>query len=204
MGTRGCGRVWHGRIPLGLNRLSRGTGRAIEVRRHSVRDPGEEGLSEAGRRLAGWVGRTSGPFDWVVSSPRRRAVETALGVARAPDETREIWAELGAEVSEAIDWPAPFERYRRAVREAPAVRRKAEELTAETDRILKRLPDEGIALVVTHGGFPELLTAAHLPGRSLPTPEGPVRCLDGVRIRFGHATGPKVEILRVPETMTRL
>ncbi len=57
--------------------------RRLEVRRHAPRDPDEDRLSSDGELLAEEIGRTlEGPYALLVTSPARRAAETAAWFLR--------------------------------------------------------------------------------------------------------------------------
>ena len=122
-------------------------------------------------------------------------------MTRQPVESREIWADLGD--AEAL-WPSPFAEYRRALAGVPAVRRVADRLADEVDGLLQGLDDGDRALVVTHGGFPELIAARLGPNPTFEDLGGPCRCLEGVLLEFGDSPKACVEALRVPPERTRL
>ena len=57
--------------------------RTLELRRHAIRDPREDRLSEEGRAQAEDIGRTGGhTYAVVFVSPARRAAETAAWILR--------------------------------------------------------------------------------------------------------------------------
>lgn len=131
--------------------------KSVEFRRHSVRDKPSVHLSPTGVAVAREVGRESRPFQLVVSRPVARAVETAELMGFPADFTRAIWGDLG---NGAIPWPLSFSGYGRLL--------AAKGLTEESDArlhlgilgLVELLGDEGAVLVVTHGGFPELVAAS--------------------------------------------
>jgi Histidine phosphatase superfamily (branch 1) len=175
----------------------------VEIRRHSVRDSPAEGLSPRGRALAEYVGERTGPFREVITSPRLRAVETAIGMHFPPTSTRESWAELGAEVSEEIDWPAPFVRYAALLGSATRSAGRARELGAETRAVAEHLGPGESALIVTHGGLPELTAVGLFPETEYSAWGDALRCLEGVSIQFERARPVSARVLRVPDEMTR-
>lgn len=143
--------------------------KCVEVFRHSKRGDGK-GLSEEGRALARRARALLAPhYDLCVSSPKERARETmeALGFERYEiDEAFTAvnpWEPFDAEVMKlakergmiplAACWEIP---------EALSyLKLQGETFLAAIKRIARKLPEEGRALVVSHGG---ILEAAALLG----------------------------------------
>ena len=68
----------------------------IEHRRHSMRTfPGGVHLTQSGVDLARKVGNTMDHFDYVITSPKERAFETAIAMGFAVNETHEALANYG-------------------------------------------------------------------------------------------------------------
>ena len=178
--------------------------RTIEIRRHSLRDRPEEHLSSAGRELARQVGRDAGPFGRVFSSPSPRAVETANEMGFLDPELRREWEELGPEINAEVGWPSPFQRYAPPLLSESAARGKARMLLSDLEEMLRSLPDPGRGLVVTHGGFPELIAVALFPWSDHVTWGGPLRCMEGVRISYEGQRPEECVILRLSPAVTRL
>lgn len=142
----------------------------VDVFRHSKRGEGK-GLSETGRELARRARvLLSPPYDLCVSSPKERARETmeAFGIERL-------------EVDEAFTAVNPWEPFEAGISslakergitplaacwEIPEalsyLRLQGETFLGAIKRIARKLPEEGRALVVSHGG---ILEAAALIGR---------------------------------------
>jgi broad specificity phosphatase PhoE len=174
----------------------------VEIRRHSLRDRPAEELSAAGRALAQEVGMTRGPFRRVVSSVSRRAAETAEAMVGHPPQLQTpLWFDLG---DGEIPWPLSFAGYGRQVRENPVARALARQLGESVEQILSGLNEEEQALVATHGGFPELVSAHWATSRQLEELGAPCRCMEGVLLRFDHDRFAGAEALRVPESRTRM
>ncbi|MCI4373253.1 MAG: histidine phosphatase family protein [Thermoplasmata archaeon] len=139
--------------------------RSLIHRRHSLRAPGDVHLSSEGLALAREVGRTSGPFDRVVTSPKPRAVETAIAMGYSVDAE---WEELGSmadPVGRFLEREAPstfgeFVRWATTVHE---VRAAAEALARRWGNELDRLPEGGRMLLVSHAGVVELGAAGAVP-----------------------------------------
>ena len=172
--------------------------RVLEVRRHAMRNKPGEHLSREGIALARLVGTTTGPFDVVVTSPSPRAVETAVAMGFAVDETWQVLCELDDDVFSESGWPAPFaalhEMARRGRHSAAFAATQARVWRAVVDK----LKEGEHALIVTHGLFVELGAVASLPQASHADWGGPIGYCEGVRFTFEAGTLCRGEILRVP------
>ena len=176
----------------------------VELRRHSLRDPPDEELSAAGRSLAESVGRGVGPFGLIVSSPVRRAVETAQAMGYPSPRIDPKWGLAGGDEALKQAWPLSFSAMRELVDRRESTHRLGTSLLRSVEQMLAAVPRVGGILVVTHGGLPEVLTVAALP-RSDPRPwGGALRCMEGVRLRFDGTIPRSAEILRVSDELTRI
>jgi hypothetical protein len=175
--------------------------RFLEVRRHSVRDLPNEHLSEAGRRLAKDVGRTRGPFQIVVSSPAPRAQETALAMGFPPTKVDQLWYELG---DGSLPWPLSFSEMREQFDQNPRASNIAARFWAAGRAILTRVPEMGSALIVAHGGVPELLAASRFGTAILAGLGAPCKCMEGIYLSLEGKAVVAVTTLRVPEARTRI
>lgn len=172
----------------------------LEFRRHGERGAGK-GLTGKGWRAAEAVGRTlESPYQLVLSSPKRRCVETAraFGFVHFLQDTRLAPFDL-----EPLE---PFARKIRKVRKAGSgvswveaaltvpesravLHRLAHERLRELEVVLHFLPEGGKALLVTHGDLMEaiaLLGATRYEWEPLGAPfghtEGFELAFDGGRI----------------------
>jgi broad specificity phosphatase PhoE len=178
----------------------------VEVFRHSKRGDGK-GLSEEGRELSRRARSLLAPaYDLSVSSPKERARETmeAFGFERYEvDEAFTAlnpWEPFDAEVSKlAVDrgiiplaacWEIP---------EALSyLKLQGTTFLAAVKRIARKLPEEGRALVISHGG---ILEAAALHGCAhydLAELGGEIGFCEGVvfKIDGEHLVG--IEVRRLP------
>jgi broad specificity phosphatase PhoE len=140
--------------------------RSLVVRRHSLRSQGDEHLSAAGVALARQVGGRSGTFHRVVTSPKARALETAVAMGFTVDATRDELGSLPESVGRFLDREAPvtFEEYVRWVGQASELRQAAEVLASCWSEELARVPDGGRLLMISHAGLIELGTVGAAPG----------------------------------------
>jgi broad specificity phosphatase PhoE len=177
----------------------------VDVFRHSKRGEGK-GLSEQGLALARRARVLLAPrYDLVVSSPKQRARETceALGFERYEvDEAFTAvnpWEPFDAEIAKlakergmiplAACWEIP---------EALSyLRLQGETFLAAVRRVARKLPDEGRALVVSHGG---VLEAAALHGCAryeLPELGGEISFCEGVVFQIEGDTLAGIEVKRL-------
>jgi broad specificity phosphatase PhoE len=171
--------------------------RFLEVRRHTIRAKPGQHLSQAGVTLARRVGNGIGPFNRVITSTAPRAFETALAMGFAVDEQLEPLSRMGEAVESEIDWPASFARIAQAISQSRAAAQFAREQAELWHTIAAALPDEGRALIVTHGGIVELGAVACLPAADHAAWGPACECCEGVRLAFDGAQFIGAEILRV-------
>ena len=175
--------------------------KAVEIRRHSVRERPAEHLSKRGRELAAEVGKTRGPFRVVLSSTSPRAIETAEAMGCPPQAKSALWFDFG---EGAIPWPLTFAEYGGQVETNPVARILARKLAGSVREILPRLEEGQQALIVTHGGFPELATTNWSLSPEMVRLGPPCKCMEGVLLRFQEDEYAGADALRVPESSTRL
>jgi broad specificity phosphatase PhoE len=179
----------------------------VEVFRHSKRSGGK-GLSEEGRELARRA-RTllASHYDLCVSSPKERARETleVFGFERYEvDEAFSAinpWEPFDAEVTKlakergiiplAACWEIP--------EALNYLRLQGETFLGAVKRIARKLPEEGRALVISHGG---ILEAAALHGCAryeLAEIGGEIGFCEGVVFKLDGDTLAGVGVKRLPK-----
>jgi broad specificity phosphatase PhoE len=133
--------------------------RALELRRHSIRDPDQDALSEEGRILALHVGKDlPGGYAAIYTSPARRAAETVAWLLRGLGQ--QLPQDHG--VSEGLGSPVE-DRWRAAAKAAGSgridlvkeqdselVEQESRRLGAAARELLAPLPVDGRALGVGH------------------------------------------------------
>ncbi len=177
----------------------------VEVLRHSKRGDGK-GLSEEGRELARRGRVLLAPhYDLHVSSPKERARETleALGFDRYEvDEAFTAvnpWEPFDAEVSKLAKEHGMIPL--RACWEHPEalnyLRLQGETFLAAVKRVARKLPEDGRALVVSHGG---ILEAAALHGCAryhLDEIDGEIGFCEGVVFKLDGESLSGIEVKRL-------
>lgn len=177
----------------------------VEVFRHSKRGEGK-GLSEEGRGLARRArALLATHYDLCISSPKERASETleALGFERYDiDEAFTAvnpWEPFDTQVTKlaqargiiplAACWEIP---------EALAyLRMQGETFLAALRRVSRRLPEEGRALVVSHGGILEAAALLGCPRYHLDEIGGEIGFCEGVTFKFESENLAGVEAKRL-------
>jgi broad specificity phosphatase PhoE len=134
--------------------------RWLEVRRHSLtkKGPGRgrgSHLSADGVALARAVGAQLGPVAYVVTSDAPRAVETAIAMGLAVDDTVAMpsgYVPGQVAFHEQWRWPQPWVRYAELLADGGELAAVALAHRAIWMDALRQVPDGGVALVVGHGG----------------------------------------------------
>ncbi|SEH01489.1 Broad specificity phosphatase PhoE [Nonomuraea solani] len=178
--------------------------RVLEVRRHSLTKKGAargrgSHLSAEGVALARAIGQSAGPFERVVASSVPRAVETAVAMGFAVDDTVDMPSGyVPGEIPRHAqwEWEEPYRRLAEIVQAGGAAAEVAEahrEIWAET---VGGVAEGGSALLVGHGGAIELALVACLPGAAHDTWGTPFAHGDGVRLGFAGGRFVHAEFLR--------
>lgn len=180
----------------------------VEVFRHSKRGEGK-GLSEQGWELARRARALLAPhYDLCVSSPKQRARETleAFGFDRYEvDEAFTAvnpWEPFDAQVSKlakergiiplAACWEIP---------EALSyLKLRGETLLTAIKRMARKLPEEGRALIVSHGGILEAAALHGCPRYHLSELGGEIGFCEGVAFKVDGDKLSGVEVKRLPKS----
>jgi len=181
--------------------------RWLEVRRHSLtdkdtaRDRGSA-LSAEGVVLARRVGEALGPFAYVVTSTSPRAIETAVAMGFAVDDTVELPSGYVAgevEHHEQWRWPRPYRTYAELLARPSGIATVAEAHRRIWKRVVEAVPDgAAAALVVGHGGGIEPALVACLPDADHESWGAPLGHCDGARLGFDRGRFLSVQFRRAP------
>lgn len=169
----------------------------IEVRRHSIRDRLSQDLSEQGRALARFIAEEIGPFQRVVTSRIPRAFQTAVAMGFNVDEQLDLLNTYGDAVEAEIPWPASFNEYTLPVLRGGASTRYAERLVEFYTQLAQSLPEDGRALVITHGGVVEIGAVACFPSGDHAAWGEYIECCEGVRMFWDAGKCLVVEVIRI-------
>lgn len=182
--------------------------RWLDVRRHSLTKKGAmrgrgSHLSADGIALARSIGCGVGPYERVVTSSIPRAVETAVAMGFAVDDTMEMPSGyVSGEIPRHAqwDWTAPYQQIADIIRKSHVVAAVAETHRAIWADTVDGVAEGGSALLIGHGGAIELALVACLPDASHNTWGTPFAHCDGVRLGFTDGDFVSVEFHRAPQS----
>ncbi|WP_188196173.1 histidine phosphatase family protein [Nonomuraea sp. SYSU D8015] len=180
--------------------------RWLDVRRHSLTKKGVargrgSHLSAEGVALARALGSEARPYERAVTSSSPRAVETAVAMGFAVDDTVEMPSGYvpGEFPRHAQwDWAEPYRRLAEVVREgrdAAAVAEVLRVMWADADAV-GGVAEGGSALLVGHGGAIELALVACFPDAAHASWGAPFAHGDGVRLGFAGGRFVSAEFRR--------
>jgi broad specificity phosphatase PhoE len=173
--------------------------RILEIRRHTQRHVPQPHLSQLGVDLARCAGEGLGKFDRVITSTIPRAFETALAMGYAVDEQIQQLGMMSDEVTAAIQWNAGFTAWLKAAQHSPVVAQYAQAMADVLRSIVRTLPDDGRALVISHGGIVEACVIGCVPVGTHFADDAPCGYCEGVRLTFDDDTVVNFEKLRVEQ-----
>jgi len=182
--------------------------KVVEIRRHSIRGS-DDTLSEEGRQLARKAGSTlEGKYLYCYTSPKKRAIQTLEEFGYAIFKVDERFGPLPGEKIRPFEDRAKkiVENQKLTLLEAffeirelhPILEGKGRELIEAARRICRELPDDGRALVVSHGGAIEPAALLAL-GKdfSLNVLGGELRECEGVRFFVEGDSVKRVDVIRL-------
>ena len=171
--------------------------KTIEIRRHSIRTPPNDHLSQEGVTLARLVGQNLGPFDRVITSTLSRAFETAIAMGFAVDEQAGLLSSNGADVETMLPVPQRFEAYGKAFRHGSAVTVYGKKVAKFYSEVENFLADGRSALVVCHSGVIEISAVSCLPDADHSALGDSLNFCEGVRLSWENGKCVNVEVLRL-------
>ena len=182
--------------------------RWLEVRRHSLTKQGAargrgSHLSAEGVKLARLVGDPLGPYATVVTAASSRAIETALAMGFAVDDTVELpsgYVPGEVEHHDQWRWPQPYRTYAELVGRGLGLASVAEAHRRIWTAVVQAVPDGAAALVIAHGGGIEPGLVACLPNADHDTWGEPFGHCDGARLGFDQGRLTEIQIRRAPAT----
>ncbi len=173
--------------------------RTLEIRRHSHRNVPLPHLSQLGVDLARHAGEGLGHFDRVVTSTIPRAFETAIAMGYAVDEQIEQLGLMSDAVTEAIQWNAGFTAWAKAAQDSAAVARYAQLMADVLRSIVRTLPEEGRALIISHGGIVEACIVGCVPAGTHFADDAACGYCEGARLTFSEEVVTHFEMLRIEQ-----
>lgn len=171
--------------------------RTLEIRRHSMRNIPDQHLSPAGIDLAKRVGATLGKFDRVITSTLPRAFETAVAMGYLVDEQLPELNTSSDAIEAEINWDAGFEAWAQVMKKGGMAFYFGQTQATLWRSSAEALPENGRALIITHGGFMEAGTSGLFPEDVVAELGMFCSYCEGVRVTFDGEAASKVEVLRV-------
>lgn len=180
--------------------------RWLEVRRHSLTKKGlargrGSHLSAQGVALARAVGAELGPIAYVLTSAAPRAVETAIAMGLAVDDTVDLpsgYVPGEVEFHQQWTWAQPYARYAELISRGGGLAGVAKTHRAVWVGAVEQVDEGGVALFVGHGGGIEPALVACLPGADHQRWNGLFGHCDGARLGFADGEFVGVEFRRAP------
>jgi len=171
----------------------------IEHRRHSIRVKPSKHISQEGVNLARKVGEELGDFDRVFSSTAPRAIETAVAMGYAVDDTFEMISQTPEKLGQEIEWGIDFQGYLEAYQKGGVVAEYAGELADFLKSLVEELPEDAKILVISHGGLLELSVIGCFPEEDYVSWGKPLDCCEGVRMFIDEGKYHNIDLLRENE-----
>lgn len=173
--------------------------RTLEIRRHTHRNVPQPHLSQIGVDLARRAGEGLGRFDRVVTSTIPRAFETAIAMGYAVDEQIEPLGMMSDAVTAMIQWNAGYTAWLKAAQSSPVVAQYTGMLAELLRSIMRVLPEEGRALVISHGGIVEAGVVGCVPAATRFADDAACGYCEGARLTFNGDVVVNIEMLRVEQ-----
>jgi broad specificity phosphatase PhoE len=186
----------------------------LEIRRHSLTKKGPSrgtgsSLSQEGVELARAIGAGLQHFDHVATSDIPRSAETAIAMGFSVTELiadlcpsdPDLYIEVGHH--ERWGWDHPFQRFAELVARSSQTARLGQMQVDTWQSVLEKLPDNGRALIISHGRVIESGFVTLFPNADFRQWGSPFRHCEGARIRAETSGVFSFELLRVDEE-TRL
>jgi broad specificity phosphatase PhoE len=162
-----------------------------------MRNIPDQHLSPAGIDLAKRVGAGLGKFDRVITSTLPRAFETALAMGYLVDKQLPELNTSSDAVEAEVQWDAGFAEWARVMKKGGMAFNFAQTQAALWRSIAVTLPENGRALIITHGGFMEAGVSGLFTEEVVAELGMFCSYCEGVRLTFEGDTAKSVEVLRV-------
>lgn len=159
----------------------------LEHFRHAVRTKPSPHLNEIGVKTARKLGEKYGPYDLVISSPKWRAVETAVAMGFPVHETVDFFEDIPEKVNDLVPYDAGFKAFYDGLISNTEIQKYVARMKKEIQTLLEKLPKDGKLLITSHGGVVEWSSMAFIADEASRWGESLDKC-EGVRLEF-HSSG---------------
>src|SRR5215469_1847022 len=184
--------------------------RWVEVRRHSLTKKGPargrgSDLSPQGVALARVIGAQLGAVAYLATSRAPRAIETAIAMGFAVDETLDlptgyVLGEVGHH--DQWSWQHPYVTYAGLIQQGQGTAAIAKAHSVAWTSAAAGLADGEVALIISHGGAIEPALVACLPDADHASWGAPFAHCDGARLAFRKGQFVSVDFRRAPALPT--
>ncbi|MBL1420024.1 MAG: phosphoglycerate mutase family protein [Alphaproteobacteria bacterium] len=172
--------------------------KTLEVRRHTMRAKPNLHISPEGIALTKTVAISQSKFDYVVTSDLERAIQTAEAMGQKVNHTEHDLGFLPKTIYNHVGWPVALEHVAQSMSD-PATNAYAQNQLAMWQNIITQTPQNGHALIITHGLIIELAMVACMPNAMHKDWGQAIGYCEGIRLTFDDNKFTKSEILRVPK-----
>ncbi len=158
----------------------------IQHCRHSIYSIPYPHLNQQGVDLARKVGNDLGPFNLVITSSKPRAFETAIAMGFAVDQTLKEFSGISSTVDQEIAWNAGFQKFAETYENNGATSLWAKGLAKIFLKIVRKLPENGSVLIISHGGIVEGSMIGSYPDFDYSNWNRSVQYCEGVKLSFDN------------------
>ncbi len=169
----------------------------LELRRHSKRSAPSPHLNQEGVKKARKLGSSMGVYDLVVSSNAPRAIETAVAMGYAVDEIIEEISMTPDYIEKEVTWGMNFGEFAEVIKQKGKTYEYSNQMAEFLLDFSKKVPENGSALLVSHGGLIELVTIGCFPNEDYDSWGNYLSTCEGVRIHIKEENFEKVKLLRM-------
>lgn len=167
----------------------------IEHRRHTAYASTSRHLNQRGIDLARKLGTNIGPFDLVLTSTVPRAFETAIAMGFEVNDTIKEFSSISSTVNQEIPWDAGFRKFAEVFQHNGATTLWVKKLARVLIKITKKIPQNGSALIISHGGIVEGSTIGCYPNFDYSLWDRSVSYCEGVKLTFKDEKDVSIEFL---------
>jgi len=171
----------------------------IEFRRHSFREKPSPHLTQEGVNLAKKIGESLGKYDMVISSNSPRAIETTVAMGCAVGASYDEVSKTPDSLEKEVKWGMGFSEYAEVIQKGGETAKYTEKMAEFIKKIAAELPEDGYALIVSHGGLIEITVIGCLPNIDYAFWGKPLEPCEGVRLAYDGEKFVSAEILRIEE-----
>ena len=171
--------------------------KVLEFRRHSKRTIPSPHLNQEGIDKARKIGEELGKYDLVGSSYAPRAIETAVAMGYAVDEIYDELSMTPDYIEDEVVWGMNFSEFSDVIRKEGKTYNYVHEMANFLLEFAKKLPNNGSALLVSHGGLIELVAIGCFPNEDYISWGKYLGTCEGVRIYIKDGNFEKIELLRI-------